>query len=1043
MNPSGDQRKDSTVLFDFENPLADNRTLSGQDPAEVDFESYRGANFSEYHEEHKRSGGGGFRLVGATYERPLWIQTKIKDENIARLQHMERYSHLRIWTILDDTHRRDEHPPRRLKLRLRVVDRHGEIWAHQKPYVADKSLPSFTHGEYRLALKPSEFAHVDSGNKHSPLTFVGIQQLQFYLEVEYEKPPPGVDSPDKPLAVFGLYMDDIELFNENSAGSSDAILAKTIAGGVGSTWQNESFPKPFRDPPAIIASTQALLDPDPIGIRFRAIGKTGMRLKLEEENSTRDGIRHPREELGYLAFPAGPIFDAKGQIIGEAGQVTAGNATKNFDEWHRQVYSRTYDNPVVFMNLSTFRGPHPSHVRLRNVGTGFFEFMIEEWDYLDGLHIAETMSYVVVESGAHQLSKDMAIQAGTSRGNTTSRTSPPWKTVKFSKKFTDIPVLVTQVQTFDGFQAVVTRNHAIDQNGFGWRLQEEKANNDKHVEETAAFLAMGPVDSEISFPDDILACDKRKPIVFQSQVLKGHLSYNGTKFRRGCGKEYKHRGDAYGFRVESHPARFSAKASGAAKLLTLRKGDCLESEDLFCDRTQGKREPEINTILEPGTYFLFVDASKAKGGDYELSLEVDTLEPYAHQTCEQPLMIGTYNQTLEGAWPEAGTPGHTSGSCGGAGPEQVYMFRTHALYDANPLYSPRFSASSSDPNVVIYLRRSPEFGEETCTDPASEIGCFREGGVGESKIEDLLLPKDSTFYLFVDSKNSLGGRYTVDLTFAKFDNREMGGACRPAKKIEAKTQILTGHLSAKAPNRSYSTCTFDRENTQYESYPEVVYQFELKEATYFKADNLSYFDADNLSSRSKVSILALRNSHCTEVTCANHWGSIRPGILPAGVYYLHIDSGNNFYSGDRYDVHVQFGDDVASACGAAQEIDPVRQTLTGKLKNKPGTAYAQGDGKACNSDLSEHVYSFEATKNLRLIANVTYGSGITLYVRKGDCRDHRLQVDCSGGYTVPDFAAYLDLDLEPGRYFLFVDFSEDEDTVTPRDFGTYSVDLEF
>ena len=36
-------------------------------------------------------------------------------------------------------------------------------------------------------------------------------------------------------------------------------------------------------------------------------------------------------------------------------------------------------------------------VRVRNVGLDQFEMRVEEWDYLDGTHSDETVSYIVIE----------------------------------------------------------------------------------------------------------------------------------------------------------------------------------------------------------------------------------------------------------------------------------------------------------------------------------------------------------------------------------------------------------------------------------------------------------------------------------------------------------------------------------------------------------------------------------------------------------------------------------------------------------------------
>ena len=44
----------------------------------------------------------------------------------------------------------------------------------------------------------------------------------------------------------------------------------------------------------------------------------------------------------------------------------------------------------------------PMTVRVRNAGESSFEFQYDEWEYLDGVHGTETVSYMVLEAGSHE-----------------------------------------------------------------------------------------------------------------------------------------------------------------------------------------------------------------------------------------------------------------------------------------------------------------------------------------------------------------------------------------------------------------------------------------------------------------------------------------------------------------------------------------------------------------------------------------------------------------------------------------------------------------
>jgi len=82
--------------------------------------------------------------------------------------------------------------------------------------------------------------------------------------------------------------------------------------------------------------------------------------------------------------------------IFEVGSVTAVQTTGQ--TWHSVSLQHSYTNPVVVMGVPSFNGPDPVTMRIRNVTNNRFEYQIDEWDYLDGGHIAETIAYMVMEA---------------------------------------------------------------------------------------------------------------------------------------------------------------------------------------------------------------------------------------------------------------------------------------------------------------------------------------------------------------------------------------------------------------------------------------------------------------------------------------------------------------------------------------------------------------------------------------------------------------------------------------------------------------------
>ena len=120
-------------------------------------------------------------------------------------------------------------------------------------------------------------------------------------------------------------------------------------------------------------------------------------------------------------------------------------------------------------------------------GTGF-EFKLEEWDYLDGVHAVETVSYLVIESGTHTLNSGARVTAKTLDG-----VDHDWKSVSFGSAFATTPVVLAQASSYNGASAVTPRLQSVTKSGFQLSLQEEEANDGWHAEETVSYVAVETV----------------------------------------------------------------------------------------------------------------------------------------------------------------------------------------------------------------------------------------------------------------------------------------------------------------------------------------------------------------------------------------------------------------------------------------------------------------------------------------------------------------------------------------------------------------------
>jgi len=73
---------------------------------------------------------------------------------------------------------------------------------------------------------------------------------------------------------------------------------------------------------------------------------------------------------------------------------------------------KAYENPVVIAFVKTSNGLEIVEARVSNITPESFGIALQETVNLDGVTEKETVSYMVVEAGRHELSNGMVIEAG-------------------------------------------------------------------------------------------------------------------------------------------------------------------------------------------------------------------------------------------------------------------------------------------------------------------------------------------------------------------------------------------------------------------------------------------------------------------------------------------------------------------------------------------------------------------------------------------------------------------------------------------------------
>lgn len=154
--------------------------------------------------------------------------------------------------------------------------------------------------------------------------------------------------------------------------------------------------------------------------------------------------------------------------------------------WTRFNFRQPFVDPVVVTGPPSVNESDPTTVRVRNIDPAGCEIRLQEWEYLDGVHAPETLTFLVMEKGAHIIDNGSKVEAGTFIGATS------FKKIDLQNVYTNPPVILFQVITENERDAVAGRLRNITTSSFEHTMQERENTPTAHGNETIGYIAMEP-----------------------------------------------------------------------------------------------------------------------------------------------------------------------------------------------------------------------------------------------------------------------------------------------------------------------------------------------------------------------------------------------------------------------------------------------------------------------------------------------------------------------------------------------------------------------
>lgn len=193
--------------------------------------------------------------------------------------------------------------------------------------------------------------------------------------------------------------------------------------------------------------------------------------------------------------------------------------------WRRVSFSTPFTNPIVVAKPLSYNGSDPAVVRVKGVDATGFWIRVQEWDYLDGRHASETVSYLVIERGRHQLPDGAWVEAGRLVTGATNS----FVTRSFSEPLYETPVVFATVTTVNEADAVTTRLRKVTVKGFEVGMREQESKPQKHLAESIDYVAFEPsfgVVNGLRYEIGFMAggvTDKPKTLLYQGSYAQEPL----------------------------------------------------------------------------------------------------------------------------------------------------------------------------------------------------------------------------------------------------------------------------------------------------------------------------------------------------------------------------------------------------------------------------------------------------------------------------------------------------------------------------------------
>ena len=251
---------------------------------------------------------------------------------------------------------------------------------------------------------------------------------------------------------------------------------------TGGGWVTVTFPQSFDSIPAVF-SMPTTANSDPSTVRIRNVTTDDFEILVVEPEGS-DGLT-PEMTVDYFAAQIG-LYDIDGHPLEVGTHSTTSQKGRFLDSesWDNIEFDGAYSDPAVITQVQTTNN-QPSldagivanpwlEVTVRGLGTGDMDIALESSETQDEVGVAETIAYMVVDSGDLISLTDTVSLIGRA---TSKRFGGSCTTITFSPAFSSIPLVIGSLNSRDGFDGAWFTRCSLSSSSAGFDADEDVAND--------------------------------------------------------------------------------------------------------------------------------------------------------------------------------------------------------------------------------------------------------------------------------------------------------------------------------------------------------------------------------------------------------------------------------------------------------------------------------------------------------------------------------------------------------------------------------------